>query len=254
MPDEDVRAPSSPNRGNPRTPEQATEHAYRIHSPFNNKVPGSSMHITADFAAAVGNTPLIRLNRLSEGDRLRDSRQGRVHESRRLGQGSRGALDRPRAREERRAQTRRHGRGRHGRQHRHRPGTHLQCARLPVRDLHAGQPVAGEGGDPEDPGSRSPRRAHRALPRRDELPEAGRALRGQPRQRRLGEPVRQHRQPPGALRVHRARDLAADRWSRGRVRVVGRHRGHARRCRRLPQGTQDRRANGPGRLHGQRPL
>ena len=54
------------------------------------------MIVAADLPAAVGNTPLIRLRRASEADRLRDLGQGRVHEPRPVGQGPRRALDHPR--------------------------------------------------------------------------------------------------------------------------------------------------------------
>ena len=45
------------------------------------------MDIKNDVIAAIGNTPLIRLKGIGN-DRLHDSRQGRVHESRPVGQGS----------------------------------------------------------------------------------------------------------------------------------------------------------------------
>ena len=45
------------------------------------------MQVRADFAATVGNTPLIRLNRLSDETGCEILGKGRVHESRRLGEG-----------------------------------------------------------------------------------------------------------------------------------------------------------------------
>ena len=50
------------------------------------------MKIRDGFVGTVGNTPLIKLRRASEDDRLHDPRQGRVPQPRRLGQGPRGAL------------------------------------------------------------------------------------------------------------------------------------------------------------------
>ena len=47
------------------------------------------MTIRDGFVGTVGNTPLIKLRRASEETGLHDPRQGRVPESRRLGQGPR---------------------------------------------------------------------------------------------------------------------------------------------------------------------
>ena len=65
------------------------------------------MTFNKDVVDAIGNTPLIKLKRASEADRLHHSRQGRIHESRPVGQGPRRQMDDPGSREARRAQARR---------------------------------------------------------------------------------------------------------------------------------------------------
>ena len=178
--------------------------------------------------------------------------QGGIHESRRVGQGPRRLVDHPRIREERGPQTRRH-RGRRDRgQYRHRHCPHLQCARLRVRDLHAGQPVAGEGRHPAYAWRGGPGGQDRTLRRRGELPEAGRAVRGNTGQRGLGQPVRQHREHPGALRIDRAGDLATDRRQGERFRLLRGDRRHPGRRLAIPEGAQCRCATGAVRLHGER--
>ncbi len=57
-------------------------------APFGRR----GMDIRDGFVGSVGNTPLIKLRRASEDDRVHDPRQGRVSEPRRLGQGPRRAL------------------------------------------------------------------------------------------------------------------------------------------------------------------
>ena len=81
--------------------DQATQPANFMHMTINN-----------DVVEAIGNTPLIKLKRASEADRLHHSRQGRVHESRPVGEGPRRQMDDPRGREARRPQA---GRPRGGR-------------------------------------------------------------------------------------------------------------------------------------------
>jgi hypothetical protein len=173
---------------------------------------------------------------VERADRLRDPRQGRVSESRRVGQGPGGAVDGPRAREVRRAQARRRGGGRHRRQHRDRSGARLQRQGLPVDHLHARYAIPGEGPAPENPGRRGPGSARGSLPRREQLPETGRTLRRDPGERGLGQPVRQRRQPPGPLRVYGPGDMGPDRGPGGRLHLRHRHRRHARRGQPLPEG------------------
>ena len=79
------------------------------------------MDIRDGFIGAIGNTPLIKLKKASEADRLPDPGQGRVPEPRRLGQGPRGALHHRGRRAEARTPPRRPDRRGHRRQHRHRP-------------------------------------------------------------------------------------------------------------------------------------
>jgi cysteine synthase len=56
-----------------------------------------SSELRAGFAGTIGNTPLIRW-KACRGDGLRDPRQGRVSQPRRLRQGPGSAVDDPRAR------------------------------------------------------------------------------------------------------------------------------------------------------------
>ena len=53
------------------------------------------MPMKASVVDAIGRTPLIALRARLGSDRLPHSRQGRIHESRRLGEGPRGARDHP---------------------------------------------------------------------------------------------------------------------------------------------------------------
>jgi cysteine synthase A len=61
---------------------------------------------------------------------------------------------------------------------------------------------------------------------------------------KLGQPVRQHRQPHGPLPHHRARDLGADRRPARRLYLCGRHGRHARGRGHVPQGAEP---EGPNR-------
>ncbi len=70
-------------------------------------------------------------------DRLRDSRQGRVHEPGRVGQGPPRAVNHRGRRAAGRTAARGHGRGGHGGQYRHRPRPYLRGARLSLRDHHS---------------------------------------------------------------------------------------------------------------------
>ena len=60
------------------------------------------------------------------------------------------------------------------------------------------------------------------------------------RERALGRPVRQYRQPHGAYPHDRARDLGADRRADRRLHLRGRHRRHARRRRHGAEGASTR--------------
>ena len=104
------------------------------------------MPVRKNVIDAIGNTPLIRLQPRLEVDRLRDPRQGRVHEPGPVGEGPRRARHHPRRRGARPAEARRHDRRGHGRQYRHRPGHGRQGARLPHGDRHPRDPEPGEEG------------------------------------------------------------------------------------------------------------
>ena len=93
--------------------------------------------------------------------------------------------------------------------------------RLRLHHLHAGQPVAGKSRHPAHARRRSAGGEDRAVQRSDELSEAGRALCRRAPRRRLGQPVRQRREPAGALRIDRAGNLDRKRAAastRSRVR------------------------------------
>src|SRR5215831_1871269 len=96
-------------------------------------------------------------------ERMHHSRQGRVHEPRSVGQGPRGAVHDPRCRAQRATQARWGDRRGHGRQHRHRPGTGRERARLSHghRDPRNAEP--GEEGRAEDLRRRADRSAGGAL-------------------------------------------------------------------------------------------
>ena len=78
------------------------------------------MQIRDGIVEAIGHTPLIKLETRFRGDRLHHSRQGRVHESGRLGQGPPGQADDPGGGKARRTAPRRIGGGGDRRQYRHR--------------------------------------------------------------------------------------------------------------------------------------
>ncbi len=102
-------------------------------------------------------------------DRLHHPGQGRVPESRRLGEGPRRAVHRQgRGGARPVAPGRRHRRG-HRRQHRDRAGARRQRARLPQRHRHARDAEPGKAGHAAPVRRRSPARARGALRQSDEL-------------------------------------------------------------------------------------
>ena len=104
------------------------------------------MQIRDGIVEAIGHTPLIKLERASRGHRLHHSRQGRVHESGRLGEGSRRPADDPGGGEARRTAPRRPGGGGDRRQYRHRARAGRQCARLPHAHRHSADAEPGKEG------------------------------------------------------------------------------------------------------------
>ena len=104
------------------------------------------MQIRDGIVEAIGHTPLIKLQTRLRGHRLHHPRQGRVHESGRLGEGSRRPADDPGGRKARRIASRRPGGGGDRRQHRHWSGLGRQCARLSDDDRHAADAERGKEG------------------------------------------------------------------------------------------------------------
>ena len=175
----------------------------------------------------VGDTPIVRLDRLSPPGHATDPRQARVPQPRRLGQGPDRARDDRAGRARGEAQAGRDDRradlGQHRRRPRHRGGgqglpLHLRHARQdePGEDLDAPR-LRRRGRDHADGGR--PRLAGVVLLR------LVAARRGDPR-RLQARPVLEHGEPAGALRRHRARDLGADRRRARRDRHLRRHRRH----------------------------
>ena len=109
--------------------------ATRLKTPL--KQPESDMQIRDGIIEAIGHTPLIKLERASQADRLHHSGQGRIHESGRLGEGPRRPADDPGGGSARRTAPRRAGGGGDRRQYRHRPRAGRQCARLSHAHRHA---------------------------------------------------------------------------------------------------------------------
>ncbi len=111
------------------------------------------MHVKSDLAEAIGNTPLIRLNKVSEATGCEILGKCRIPQSRPVGEGSRRALHHPRRGRARAAEARRHHRRGHRRQHRHRPraGGRLDGVQDRHRDPRDAEP-GKEGHDP--PGRR----------------------------------------------------------------------------------------------------
>ena len=172
-----------------------------------------AMHTTSDTLALIGNTPLVRLKGPSEatgcdifgkcefanpGASVKDraalfivedaEARGTLKPGGTIVEGTRG-------------------------KHRHRAGAGREREGLQDHHRHARHPVQGEDGDAAGAGRRTgagPRRAlFVALPFRPHVA----ADRGRDRQRDLGKPVRQYRQPARAYRRDRGGDLDADGWS-----------------------------------------
>ena len=209
----------------------------------------------------VGDTPIVRLQKLGRPGGAGAARQARVPEPRRLGEGP----DRPRAdrggRARREAEARRHDRRAHLRQHGRRPCDRRGDQGLPLHLRDAGQDEPGE--DLDAPGLRRRGRDHadRGRPRlaRELLLRLRPPRRGDPR-RLQARPVLEPRQPDRALRADRARALGADRRRRARRgRDLRRHRRHDHRRRPLLQGApaggadRRRRPGGLGLHGGRRP-
>ena len=172
---------------------------------------------TADLRAtildAIGDTPLVRINRLTQGVIAADGAgEDRDVQSRQLDQGPHGRQDDRGRRARRPAQARRDDHRRHVRQHRHGPGDCRRREGLQVHLHDHRQAVEGKGR--RAPGVR--RRSHR-LP--DQRGSGGSALvllgvvaaRARDAERVEGEPVRQPLELAGALRTDRPGDLGADR-------------------------------------------
>ena len=199
------------------------------------------MTFNKDVIEAIGNTPLIKLKRASEADRLHHSRQGRIHESRPVGQGPRRQVDDPGGREARRPQARRARGGSDRGQYRHRSCGRRQRARLPHLDPDPGNAEPGKEGHAAAVRRRAGRSAGAALFQSEQL-SACRAAAGRPasqdraERRVVRRSVEQSRQRQGALRVHRSGDLGADRRQDRRLHLLGRHRRHAGRHQPLSEG------------------
>ena len=147
------------------------------------------MDVRSGFIDSIGNTPLIKLQRARPKRRAARSRQGRVPQPRRLGQGPRGAGHHRGRREAGQAPARRRHRRGHGGQHRHRPRAGRQRARLSLGHRDARDAEPGEEG-------------HAAAVRRRPAPGAGRALR---QSRQLRALLRRARRGAGARPSRTAR-------------------------------------------------
>ena len=178
------------------------------------------MTIHSDLAAAVGNTPLIRLRGPSDATgceilgKAEFLNPGQSVKDRAALWIIRDAVASGRLR------ARRHHRRGHRRQHRHRAGAGRRLDGVSHRHRHPRHPEPGEEGHDPAGGCCARRGARGALSQPRQL----RALLRAPRRgagrlraerRDLGQPVRQHRQPAGPCRGHGARDPArtARRWT-----------------------------------------
>ena len=179
----------------------------RIQSAFRlsrvARLAGSPMYPTLE--STVGNTPLVRLQRMPGATSNVDPRQARGKQPCGLGQGPAGAVDAGRGREARGHQARRHARRGDLRQHGHRLGDGRGDEGLPDDPGDAGQPVAGAA--PVDArirrraGADAQGRRHGACARRL-------AARSRRCERLHPRPVRQSGQSARPLSRHRPRDLA----------------------------------------------
>ena len=186
---------------------------------------------------------------------MHDSRQGRIHESGRFGQGPRGARDHQRRGRARRAFPRRRHRRGHGRQYRDRHRDGRERARLSERDRDSRHPGAGKKRRAAPRRRRIDRSARRSLFQPQQLRALLRTARGdagenRTQRRRVGEPVRQCRQPPRPLRDDRPGDFRRSRRQRSRFRQRGRLRRHARRRRHGAEGTRPEHQNRARRSAG----
>ena len=127
------------------------------------------------FVDAVGNTPLIHLEKLSRETGCEIYGKAEFMNPGRIGEGSRGQVDRARGRAHGRAQARWHRGGRHGGQYRHRPCACVQFARLPADPADARQPVAREIPAARGPRRRSAQGAGGSLQQPRPVPAPGRA-------------------------------------------------------------------------------
>ena len=149
-------------------------------------------------------------------DRLHHPRQGRIHESRSVGQGPGGLVHHQGRGAKGRVAARRHYRRRHGGQHRHRPCSGRQCHGLPQRHRHSGNAKPREEGHAAAVRrgiDRSPGGAlFQSQQLRKTLRAACRAI-GQVRigRRDLGKSVRQRRQSPRPYRDDGPGNLASNR-------------------------------------------
>ena len=116
-------------------------------------------------------------------------------------------------------------------------------ARLSHADRDPGHAEPGKEGHAAAVRRRAGRSAGAALRQSEQLPAcrppARRpAAQDRAERRAVRRPVEQSRQPQGALRLDRPGNLGADRRQGRRLHLLGRHRRHARRHRRLPAGEE----------------
>ena len=130
------------------------------------------MDVRKGFVDLVGNTPLVRLNKVSDATGCEILGKCEFLNPGGSGQGPGGAGDHPRRRGEGAAAARRHDRRGHRRQHRHRAGAGRQHARLPHRDRHPRDAEPGEDGHAAARGRRAAPGAGRALQGSEQLREA----------------------------------------------------------------------------------
>jgi cysteine synthase A len=128
---------------------------------------------------------------------------------------------------------------------------HICAARgLPLRHRDPRQPVAGEDGSAACARRGGASGAARSPIGPRQLPEDRRAPRRRTAGCDLGAAVRQRGQSPGALRNHGPRDLARYGGTSRRVRERGGNRRNIGRHRALPEGEKARRENRPRRSRG----
>ncbi len=121
------------------------------------------MSIPASVIEAIGPDAFDQIAACLGGDGLHDSRQGRIHESRRFDQGSRGSVHHRRCSQAWDLETRRPDCRGHGRQYGNRPGARRQCARLQDRHRDSEYAKPGKEGHAALAGRRTDRSPGRAL-------------------------------------------------------------------------------------------